>query len=163
MLFYRALSGIFLVLAVLVMSCAAKIPVSERGITIAVWDLDDLTPSTIARPALGDLLSSQIIAVLKKKGEYLIVEREHLLLALQELRLGTTLLADETTRMKLGKLVGAQRMIFGGYQIIGDQMRLDLRLLEVESGKVLKAVQKTTAAADLPAWLNAAQKAAEEF
>jgi len=163
MFFHRALSGIFFILAVLVMSCTAKIPLSEKGITIAVWDLDDLTPSTLARPPLGDLLSNQIIAALKKRGGYLVVERERLLLVLQELRLGTTLLTDETTRLKLGRLVGAQRMIFGGYQIIGDQMRLDLRLLEVESGKVLKAVQKTTTAADLPAWLDAAQKAAEEL
>lgn len=164
MLLRKALFGILLLsVAVFFMACAAKPPIYEKGVTIAVWDLDDLTPTNIPRPALGELLSIQIIETLKKKENYVVVERERLILALGELRLGTTSLVDEETRLKLGRLMGARRMIFGGYQIIGDQMRLDLRLLEVESGKVLKAVKKTTPATDLPALLDAAKKAAEEL
>lgn len=98
-----------------------------------------------------------------EKGKYSVVERERLLLALEELRLGTTSLVDESSRLELGRLVGAQLMVFGGYQIIGEMMRVDLRLVEVESGKVLKAVEKTTSAADLSGWLNATRKAAEEL
>ncbi|MBM4332395.1 MAG: hypothetical protein FJ117_14470 [Deltaproteobacteria bacterium] len=163
MLLRKALCGILLSVAVFFMACAAKTPVHEKGITVAVWDLDDLTPSAIPRPPLGELLSMQIIETLQKKGDYVVVERERLILTLGELRLGTTSLVDEETRLKLGRLMGARRMIFGGYQIIGDQMRLDLRLLEVESGKVLKAVKKTASATDLPALLDTAKKAAEEL
>ncbi len=97
------------------------------------------------------------------KGEYSVVERERLLLALEELRLGTTSLVDERFRLDLGRLVGARLMVFGGYQIIGEVMRVDLRLVEVESGKVLKAVEKTTSAADLSGWLSAVSEAVEEL
>ncbi|MGC8809216.1 MAG: CsgG/HfaB family protein [bacterium] len=153
-----------LILATFLLALACTSPhLQERELTLAVWDLDDLSPGSAGRPHLGELLTGQIIESLKRKGQYIIVERERLLLILEEQRLGTTSLVDENTRLKLGRLLGAKRMIFGGYQVIGDQMRLDLRLLDVESGKILKAVQKTAAAADLQGWLEVAKKAAEEL
>lgn len=163
MLFRRIFSKIILATFLLALGCVTSPPPQEKGLTLAVWDLDDLSPVSNGRPHLGELLASQVIEGLKKKGQYTIVERERLLLVLEEQRLGTTSLVDESTRLKLGRLLGARRMIFGGYQVIGDQMRLDLRLLDVESGKVLKAVQKTVAAVDWPGWLEAAKKAAEEL
>ena len=155
----RGLYWIFLTIPLLFISCTSTIRES-REVTVAVWDLEDLSPSTSIRPDLGELLSGRIIETLSEK-EYTVIERERLLLALQELNLGTTSLVDETTRLKLGKLMGARYMVFGGYQIIGGQMRLDLRMVEVETGKVLKSVQKTTAAGDLSGWIDAARKAAE--
>ena len=82
---------------------------------------------------------------------------------MEELKLGSSSLADEDTRLKLGRLSGARLMVFGGYQIIGSRMRLDLRLVEVETGKIIKAVQKVSPASDLPGWLNSARGAAEEL
>ena len=151
----------FLIIPLLFISCVSTIR-ETREVTVAVWDLEDLSPSRSIRPDLGELLSGRIIETLSNR-EYTVIERERLLLALQELNLGTTLLVDEATRLKLGKLMGARYMVFGGYQIIGGQMRLDLRMVEVETGKVLKAVQKTTGAGDLSGWIDAAQKAAEEL
>lgn len=161
MLFTKTFSMIFLTMIVFFASCAPE--PYQKGVTIAVWDLDDLSPSAIVQPHLGELLSGQVIEILQKRGDYAIVERERLLLALEELHLGTTMLVDETTRLKLGRLLGARFMVFGVYQIIGNQMRLDLRLVEVETGKVLKAVQKTTSAADLSGWIDTARKAAEDM
>jgi len=112
---------------------------------------------------LGEILSGQIIETLKKKGNYLVVERRRLLLALEELRLGTTALADESTRLRLGRLVGARWMIFGGYLTVGGEMRLDLRLVEVETGKVRRAVEKTTSSRDVNDWMAAVRKATEEL
>jgi TolB-like protein len=134
----------------------------ETGGTIAVWDLDDLSLTKGAQRHLGEILSGKIIEVLKNR-DYVVVERQRLLLALEELRLGTTQLVDEATRLKLGKMLGVKRMVFGGYQIIGDQMRLDLRLVEVETGKVKKAVQKMSSAAHLEGWIESAKRAAEEL
>jgi len=156
----KIFSGVLLSLAILFTSCASQPISSEKGNTIAVWDLDDLSPYVSSRPQLGELLSGQVIETLQKRRDYTVVERERLLLVLEELHLGTTMLVDETTRLKLGRLVGAGFMVFGGYQIIGNQMRLDLRLVEVETGKVLKAVYETASSGDLPAWLDAARKAA---
>jgi hypothetical protein len=92
-----------------------------------------------------------------------VIERQRLLLALEELRLGTTSIVDESTRLKLGKIVAARFMVFGGYQVVGDKMRLDLRLVEVETGKIKKAVQKITSSANLQEWIDMAGRAAEEL
>jgi curli biogenesis system outer membrane secretion channel CsgG len=159
----RSFLTIFLSIHFFLFSCAPQPVLYQKGVSIAVWDIDDLSPTASAQPHIGDLLSGQVIETLQKRGDYDIVERERLLLALEELHLGTTLLVDESTRLKLGKLVGARFMVFGGYQIIGNNMRLDLRLVEVETGKVLKAVQKTTSAADLSGWIDTARKAAEDL
>lgn len=158
----RSFLTIFLSIHFFLFSCAPQPVLYQKGVSIAVWDIDDLSPTTSAQPHIGELLSGQVIEILQKRG-YIVVERERLLLALEELHLGTTLLVNEATRLKLGKLVGARFMIFGGYQIIGNNMRLDLRLVEVETGKVLKAVQKTTSAADLSGWIDTARKAAEDM
>ena len=153
--------GLSILIVVFLFSCASRPPLHEKERTIAVWDLDDLSPSKAARSNLGELLSNQIIEVLKKRETYKVIERERLLLALEELRLGTTFLVDETTRLRLGQLIGARWMIFGGYQVIGGNMRIDLRLVEVETGKITKAVQKMVPAGNVQGWMDATQKAAE--
>jgi len=159
----KIFSGVLLSLAILFTSCASQPISSEKGNTIAVWDLDDLSPYVSSRPQLGELLSGQVIETLQKRRDYTVVERERLLLVLEELHLGTSSLVDEATRLKLGKLIGARFMVFGGYQVLGDKIRVDLRMVEVETGKVLKAVQKTESAPDLQGWTDAVRKAAEEL
>jgi TolB-like protein len=144
-------------------SCAAPPGLPERGAAIAVWPIEDLSPATGSRPDPGEILADQVIDTLKKRGDYVVVERKRLALALEELRLGTTALADEATRLRLGKIIGARWMIFGGYLVVGDQMRLDLRLVQVETGKVTKAVQKTTTSRDMMEWMAVARRAAEEL
>lgn len=154
---------VILVCIVMLAACATKPTLYETGVTIAVWDLDNVSALDRTRPDLGGLLSAKVIETLMRKGKYSVVERQRLLMVLEELHLGTTSLVKESTRLELGRLVGARLMVFGGYQVIEKMMRVDLRVVEVESGKVLKAVQKTTSSADLSGWLNAASEAAAEL
>jgi hypothetical protein len=151
---------ILFIFVLLLVSCAHRPFSYKEGAVVAVWDLDDVSPSGITQPDLGELFSGKIIETLKAKGRFSVVERERLLLALEELHLGTESFVDEDTRLKLGRLIGARLMVFGGYQIIADTMRVDLRLIEVESGRVLKAVKETISDADLSGWLNAVSDAA---
>jgi len=155
----------FLYLALALAACGPtpQAVVSERGPVVAVWDLEDVGPLTKASPVLGELLSSEILETIKQKGTYTVVERERLQLVLEELKLGTTSLVDESTRLRLGKLVGATLMVFGGYQAIGDTVRLDVRLVEVESGRTIKAVFKTAPAANVPELLKAARAATADL
>ena len=155
----------FLFFALALTACAPtpQAVVSARGPVVAVWDLEDVGPLTKASPVLGELLSSEILETIKQKGTYTVVERERLQLVLEELKLGTTSLVDESTRLRLGKLVGATLMVFGGYQAIGDTVRLDVRLVEVESGRTIKAVFKTAPAANVPELLKAARAATADL
>lgn len=153
-----------LFIAVLLLYSCASAPVSDqRHVTVAVWDIDNLTPSALDLPDLGELLSAEVIRTIQERGGYTVVERERLLLALEELHLGSASLADEGVRLRLGRISGARLMVFGAYQVIGDRMRLDLRLVDVETGRIRKAVQKTAAASDLSGWLKNAGEAAGEL
>jgi len=154
---------IILILSVVALcSCAGAPERSDQPDAIAVWNIENLWPQQ-GKPDFGELFSDQIISALSKKGTYRIVERKKLLLALNELNVGSTGLASESSRLRLGRIVGARWMIFGGYFATPDQMRVDLRMVEVETGKVKKAVQKTTASQDLNDWLTAVREAAEEL
>jgi curli biogenesis system outer membrane secretion channel CsgG len=155
----------FLFLALALAACAPtpRAAISERAPVVAVWDLEDVGPLTKASPVVGELLSSEIIETIRQKGTSTVVERERLRLVLEELKLGTTSLVDESTRLRLGKLVGATLMVFGGYQTVGDMVRLDLRLVEVESGRTVKAVFKTAPATNVPELLKATRAAAADL
>ena len=143
------------------MSCASGVKQSHQS--VAVWDFDDLSPSGSAQSDLGELISIEVIKTFQDSGRYSVIERERLHLALAELDIGTTSLADESTRLELGKLSSAQLMVFGSYQVIGNSMRLDLRIIEVESGRVLKAVKKVVSSDNIAGWLENAKLAAEEL
>ena len=123
--------------------CASAPHVENEVCTVAVWDLVNYSqPGTVASD-LGELLAAKIIETLKDSGAYEVIERERLILVLEEQNLGTTAIVDESTRLKIGQIVGARCMVFGSYFVVADTMRLDLRLVEVETGNILKAAQKS--------------------
>lgn len=130
--------------------------------SVAVWDLEDLSFGLQNRPDLGEFITARVIETMNACG-HTVVERQRLLLALEELNIGSSTLADEATRLEIGRMVGARLMVFGGFQVIGEKMRLDLRLVEVERGLVIRAASKTSSASDMNAWLAGAAEAAGEL
>jgi curli biogenesis system outer membrane secretion channel CsgG len=135
----------------------------QQTSAVAVWDLENLNPAETIGPDVGELLAAKVIETLNDSGAFQVVERERLILVLEELNLGSSSLVDESTRLKIGRIVGARFMVFGGYFVLGNMMRLDLRLVEVESGRIVKAAQKTASAGDLAGWLRIAGQAAGEL
>jgi curli biogenesis system outer membrane secretion channel CsgG len=129
---------------------------------VAVWELEDITAGGQLAYA-GELLAAQITDTLGKQGRYVVVERSRLIRILEEQHLSASSLTDRQTQLRLGELIGARFMIFGGYQVLGDNVRIDIRLVDVETGKISKAVKKVVASTDLQTLLDAAKSAAEEL
>ena len=157
----RAL-GIVLALLLVVSSCATAPVSDDRRKGLAVWDVEDVTPGGFGID-MGELMTARMIETLQKNSAYRVVERTRLLRVLEELRIGSSALADERTRLRVGNVIGARFMIFGGYMVAGGKMRLDVRLVEVETGRILKAVRKTALSGSTADWLDAAARAAAEF
>jgi hypothetical protein len=130
---------------------------------VAVWDLEDLSSSPSPFPDMNEMLSSQIIETIGQKSKREVIERQRLLMVLEEQHIGSSSLADERGRLRLGKLAGARLMIFGAYQVAGKTMRIDLRLVDVETGKIMAVSEQTAGARDLNGWLSAASHAAGEL
>jgi curli biogenesis system outer membrane secretion channel CsgG len=125
---------------------------------VAVLDYEDLSPLDTAPRDLSELLTSTAIAAIEETGSYDVVERQHLAMVLEELHIGSSGVVDPQTRRKLGVITGARLMVFGSYLIIDDQLRLDVRLVEVETGQVLNAVSVMAEENNLPGWLEAAAR-----
>ena len=162
-------SFIILISLLLLSACvekqtASQVPEYPQGSVVAVWGLDDLSVvvnDTLAE--MSDFLTAEVASTLNEKGNYRIVEREKLLIALEELHLGNSGLVDEQSRLRIGQVLGVQVMVFGGYQVIGEQMRIDLRMVAVETGAVVSTASKVSGAADVSGWLKTAEEAAMEL
>ncbi|MBC2710072.1 MAG: hypothetical protein HGJ94_03410 [Desulfosarcina sp.] len=156
--------GFVFLLGVTVAGCATA-PVSGPAGTpaLAVWTLEDLSLPGTTQADLTELMTASVMETVEATGTYSLVERERLLAILQELSLGSSQLADEATGLRIGRLVGARLMLFGAYQVVASQMRLDLRLVEVETGRVLNASWKTVPAGDLSGWFQGAAAATRDL
>lgn len=153
-----------LLLGLVVAGCAAAPVGGVAGPpTLAVWTLEDLSLPGTAPADLAELLTARVMEAAEAAGTYPLVERERLLAILKELNLGSSGLADEATGLRLGRLVGARLMLFGAYQVVASQMRVDLRLVEVETGRVRKAASKTVSAGDLSGWFEGAAAATRQL
>lgn len=144
-------------------ACAQTPYIEQQASTVAVWDLDNLNPAEDIGIEMGELLSAKVIETLQESGNYQLVEREQLFLVLKELDLSTTLPVDEDTRLRIGQICGARFMVFGSYFVHGELMRLDLRMVEVETGRIIKATERTTSAGGLNNWPKVAGEAARDL
>jgi hypothetical protein len=84
----------------------------------------------------------QLSDALKERG-YLVVERQQLGAAMQQLALGAAM--DDASAPELGKLLDAQAIVLGSVSEAGEVFQLNLRAVSVEGGAVLG-----TATAALP-------------
>jgi curli biogenesis system outer membrane secretion channel CsgG len=129
---------------------------------VAVWDPEDVSPGAAAEQGIGEVLALRIMETIRERG-IPVVERGKLLLAVEELRLGSSALAEESTKLRLGRITGARQMVFGGYLSLGNRVRMDLRLVDVETGKVLRTATRTGPAAGVGSLLDLCGKAAADL
>jgi TolB-like protein len=144
------------------LSGCAGAPVASSVPAVAVWDPEDVSPGAAGEQGIGEVLALRIVDAARARG-LSVVERQKLLLAVEELRLGSSALADESTRLRLGRITGARQMVFGGYLAVGNRVRMDLRLVDVETGKVLRTASRTGPAGGIEALLDLCGKAASDL
>ena len=73
-----------------------------------------------------------------------VVERQRLKDLLAEQKLTAGALADEDTRLRLGKIIGAQRMVFGGFFVLGDAVQVHVRVIDTATSRVLFSDEAAT-------------------
>jgi len=144
---------------IILTGCATGPTAYEKGTTIAVFDLENVGQGQNPFGDVGEFLSAKVIETIGDIGFYSVVEREQLLLVLEELNLSSSSITDPGSRLELGRLTGAKLMLFGGYQTSGEMVRIDLRLVDTQTGGVVNSSEKTVSSGDFSLWLNAAQEA----
>ena len=162
--FWSLWLGAVLLAGLMLWSCAAGTGGSAAGpVSLAAWDPEPLGPMNASQEAMGKILAARIVDRFSQSPHYEVIERENLLRVLEEQHLGSSELADEQTRLRLGRIIGCRQMVFGAYQVIGETMRLDIRLVEVSSAKILKTAVGTASAAAVSQWIAAADQAAADL
>ena len=102
--------------------------------TIAVLYFEDLSADTEQSESLKKVLSSMMISFLSVSGNVTIVERMRIQEVYAELELSKSKQFNQQTVAKIGKLLGARQLVLGSYFFFEDTLRIDARLVDVETG-----------------------------
>ncbi len=115
--------------------------------TLAVLPLDQGAGSE-EYAGLGTALSGMLVSDLSQVETLQLVERSRLEELLAEMELSSTGFLDPSTAQQLGGGLGAELLVAGSYSVVAEAFLLDARVVEVESGTVLKAVDAQGTVAD---------------
>ena len=108
---------------------------------IAVMEFKSLNPGA-KTTNLGSMISEMFTTEVVNNNSFKIVEREQLNKILGELRIGQSGVLDTTDAQKLGKILGAGAIITGSVMKMGDSLRIDSRIIEVETGIIVSAERR---------------------
>ena len=85
-------------------------------------------------------LSAMLITDLQKSASKIqIIEREKIQALLKEVALSQSGSVDKETAVRVGKILGAQSIAFGSFMVLMDQVRIDVRIVKVETSEMLMA------------------------
>jgi TolB-like protein len=133
-------------------------PVCAGPTSVAVWEFDNNSITAAAdAEGLQQTLSEQVLVELSKVPGIKLVERSQLDKVLEEQQLGASELVEDEERLQLGRIIGAQRMVFGSFIAAPGQVRADLRVVEVETG--MTKMTETATSANLDGIVEAVRKA----
>jgi TolB-like protein len=103
----------------------------------SVVDKDKLDP---LKKGLADMMITEMTKIKGIK----VVERQRIQSIIEELNLNETDMVDKSSTQKMGKLLGAKVMLFGGFSnLFNDKLRIDVRIVRTETGETLKAEEET--------------------
>ncbi|NTX66238.1 hypothetical protein HUA74_36835 [Myxococcus sp. CA051A] len=88
-------------------------------------------------------MTETLISDLRASGRIQLVEREQLDAALAELDLQERKQSTESTAVRVGRLVGARTVVLGSIQRAEQQVRINARFIDVETGVVLDTAKVT--------------------
>jgi TolB-like protein len=93
--------------------------------------------------SLSKGLCSMVITDLDHRSDYDLVERTRIQEVLRELEMTSGGAFDKSATAKIGKLVGAEYLLFGSFFLAVEKFRMDARLVEVERGIVVASAGVT--------------------
>ena len=113
-----------------------------RARTLAVLNFDNNTGRD-DYDAMGRGLAAMMISDLAASPELKLVERERMQDVLKEQSMQRSEMFDSTTAVKAGRLLGAEFIATGSLVAAAQDLRIDIRLMRVETGEIIKTAQAT--------------------
>ncbi len=121
----------------------------KRTIAILYFENNSLAKKAEMEP-LSKGLADMLITEFSKIEQFQVVERSQLQQLIQEMSLGQSGMIDGSTAQQVGNLLGAKNLLLGSFMHMFDgQIRIDVRIVEVETGLTIKAEEETGKPKDL--------------
>lgn len=128
----------YLVLLFVMISLSSK--AFAQASVIAIWPIEFSAVMSLSnhdkQVEIEQLVPALIADELISAGIE-VVEREKLLEIISEQNLGSSELVDESSRIALGRIIGAKLMLFGNFIEVGPSWQLAHRVVDTETGKVM--------------------------
>ncbi len=113
----------------------------EAPKTLAIFDFENNAVTDHATYApLEKGIPAMLTTDLSRSAPSLkLIERSKIASVLRETAFTQMGGVDESTALRAGKLLGAESIAFGSFIVLGDQVRIDTRIIGVETGEVIMA------------------------
>lgn len=138
-------NAVVLMLSILLSANLTGVLSATNSPTIAILDFSNNSLVDKEKHAsLSQGLAEIMITELSKIQNLKLVERQKINALIQEMQLSQSGIISEAAGLQVGKLLGAHFLVFGSYMIsFNNQIRVDLRIVEVETGVTVKAEEVT--------------------
>jgi TolB-like protein len=110
--------------------------------TLAVLTFDNNTGNA-EYDHLGQGMAAMMTTDLATVKELQLLEREKLAEVTKEIDAQRSRYFDSTTAVKVGKLTGAQYIVIGALAAVDPELRIDTRIVRVETGAIVKTAKVT--------------------
>lgn len=113
------------------------------SLPMTMWVMDFQTQGYSVQEGAEQLVVSGITEHVLEQGRVQLVERALLDKLLEELKLGTSKLADRDTALSVGKIVAARLILFGQVVYSDPQNQVSMRVIETETGRITIGVNES--------------------
>lgn len=125
----------------LILSCFAVLALqttvqAQEKIAMVIMPFKNISQNT-ADDWLKDSFSENLTAGLSAVPELRLIERAEVDVLIKEQIFAQTALVDSQKAPQIGKLLGAQYMVLGGYQKVGESLVIQARVVNISTGEIL--------------------------
>ena len=118
---------------------AVELARAPKTLAILPFENNSVTDPDKYEP-LSKGLSAMLITDLNQAGTTLkLIERNKIQSLLKEIALSQAGIVDDSAAIRAGKILGAQNIAFGSFVVFGDIVRIDTRIIKVETGELVRA------------------------
>jgi TolB-like protein len=128
--------------AVLTILLGAIGAVAEQRVAVLPFAGPDSTAESVSR---GFRMAEHVATFMARSGIVKVVERSQVNKVMGEIALGQTGALDESKAARAGKMAGATHLVVGSYEQLGRNIKVQARIVNVESGTVAgSALEEST-------------------
>ena len=126
-----------ILLSLLMIIFTISVTAQTRKATIIVANFEVSEVDTVYAKLVNENLINHFVEL----DKYNVIERSQLDKILKELRLSNSALADANTAMKIGKILSAYGIVIGSVMKLGSSIIITTRLVETQTGEVVRTAK----------------------